>query len=302
MKGVAMKNVAQLEVVTDLEHDEQKTLDSILKAIHNPPVNSRVFTITPMIAAALLRDFNEGNRPMKPRNIARYADDMLTQRWPLTGDTLKFSDMHRLRDGQNRAAACVRAGVPFKTHIVFGIDDAAFDRLDQGRNRNGADVLHIHGVTNSSVVSGAVRWAHLIGEGRAKQRDTYPPAEIRRLFDERYSGLSNFVRESRAIYETGGHPQSLVVAVLYHLHKKNPAKAAEFSTAWQTSKWDGKFKPIALMQTRIATMRASTSGRVHDVVRAALIIKAWNIFAAGRKGRAVDMTWDPSLSFPEIDG
>ena len=103
-----MKNVAPLEVVSDLQSDEQRTLESIRKAIHNPPLNSRVFTITPTIAQAL-EEFNQGNRPRKPVNIARYANDMAAQHWPLTGDTLKFSDAHRLRDGQNRLAACIRA-------------------------------------------------------------------------------------------------------------------------------------------------------------------------------------------------
>ena len=96
----------------------------------------------------------------KPKAIARYADDMAAQRWSLTGDTIKFSNEKRLRDGQNRLAACVRAGAAFSTYIVFGIDDAAFDRMDQGRNRSGSDVLAIAGYSNTAALSGAVRWAH----------------------------------------------------------------------------------------------------------------------------------------------
>jgi hypothetical protein len=134
--------------------DEQKTLERIRRCIDNPPENSKVFTITPMVAQALLRDYDFENRPKKPKAIARYADDMAARRWSLTGDPIKFSkEKKHLRDGQNRLKACVRAGAPFTTYIVFGVDDAAFDRMDQGRNRSGSDVLTIVGYTNTAALT-----------------------------------------------------------------------------------------------------------------------------------------------------
>jgi hypothetical protein len=41
-------------------------------------------------------------------------------------------------------------------------------------------------------------------------------------------------------------------------------------------------------------------GRVHDTVRCALIIIAWNIFLDGRKGSMTRMAWRPGDAFPEI--
>lgn len=283
------------------ELDEEKTLERILKYIDSPPEQSRVFTITPMIAARLLKDFNIDNRPKKPRKIAEYADAMSAAVWLLTGDTIKFSDARKLRDGQNRLSACVRSDTAFRSHIVFGISDEAFDRIDQGRNRNGADVLAIAQYTNTTALSGAVRWTNLIENGRAKQRDTFAPPEILRLLKERYAGLPAFVTRARGIYENTGQPQAVVAAILYLLDGANSAKATEFADAWESAKWAGKYKAIGLMQERIASIRASTSGRIHDVVRAALIIKAWNIFVAGRKGRAIEMVWSPTEDFPVIE-
>jgi hypothetical protein len=137
---------ANIVAISEEPVDEQKTLERIRRYIDRPPENSKVFTITPTIAEALLRDYNFENRPKKPKAIARYADDMAAQQWSVTGDTIKFSKEKRLRDGQNRLMACVRAGAPFCTYIVFGVDDAAFDRMDQGRNRSGSDVLAIAGL------------------------------------------------------------------------------------------------------------------------------------------------------------
>jgi hypothetical protein len=281
--------------------DGQKGLERIRRYIDNPPETSKIFTITPAIAKALLRDYKFKNRTKKPKAIARYADDMAAQRWSLTGDTIKFSTGKGLTDGQNRLEACVRAGVGFTTHVVFGIDDAAFDRMDQGRNRSGSDVLTIEGYSNTAALSGAVRWAHLIETGRAKQRDTYPAPEILRLLQERYGTLPDYIRQARSIYATTGQPLSLVTALLYLFHKANPAKASDFANAWETGNKAPEFKAIDLMQRKISGFHSGNSGRVHDVVRAASIIIAWNFFVAGRKGRKPDdFDWHMREPFPKI--
>ena len=282
-----------------MDLDEQKTLDRIRTYIANPPENSKVMTITPGICAALL-EYNNNNRPKKPKKIAEYANYMTAGEWMLTGDTIKFSDRGLLRDGQNRLMACVRGGVPFRTHVVFGIDDKAFDRLDQGKNRNGADVLSIAGYQYVAALSGAVRWTHLIESGRTKSRESYTPAEILRLLSERYTGLPSVVQQAKSIYSTTGQPMSMVIALLYLFERASTKKATVFAAAWESGKWAGEFKPIALMQTKIAALQSMASGRVHDVVRAALVIKAWNLFVAGKRGRATEMRWDTGEPFPEI--
>jgi hypothetical protein len=93
---------ANVVAISEEPVDEQKTLERIRRYIDSPPENSKVFTITPTIAEALLRDYNFKNRPKKQKAITRYANDMAAQQWSVTGDTIKFSKEKRLRDGQNR--------------------------------------------------------------------------------------------------------------------------------------------------------------------------------------------------------
>lgn len=299
--GRTKTNVGDFATGSEDLADDQKALERIRRYIDSPPETSKIFTITPVIAEVLLRDYNFENRPKKPRAIVRYADDMAAGRWSLTGDTIKFSAEKRLRDGQNRLAACVRAGVAFTTYVVFGIDDAAFDRMDQGRNRSGSDVLAIAGYSNTAALSGAVRWAHLIETGRAKHRDTYPAPEVLRLLQERYGSLPDYLRQGRAIYATTRQPISLVTALLYLFDRANRAKAMDFANAWESGNKMPEFNAIDLMQKKIWGLQSVTSGRVHDVVRAALIIKAWNLFLAGRKGRMPDFEWHVSEPFPKIN-
>ena len=74
----------------------------------------------------------------------------------------------------------------------------------------------------------------------------------------------------------------------------------EFATAWETGERGGRFKPLELMAKQIAQLQAQSSGHVHDVVRAALTITAWNIYLERRNGTATEMRWKPSDPFPEI--
>jgi hypothetical protein len=51
--------------------DQEKTLERIRRYIEQPPENSRVFVITPMIAETILREYNIDNRPKKPEKDCR---------------------------------------------------------------------------------------------------------------------------------------------------------------------------------------------------------------------------------------
>jgi hypothetical protein len=140
----------------------------------------------------------------------------------------------------------------------------------------------------------------LIETGRAKSRDSYTPAEILRLLRERYATLPSFVQQGRSIYSVTAQPISLVIALLYLFHNANTPKAAIFAEAWQSGKWAGKFKPIELMQKKIVGLHSMAARRVHDVVRAALVIKSWNLFVAGKREQPADLRWDTADPFPGI--
>src|SRR5262249_18230952 len=177
-------------VDTPDRRSEQQTLQRIEELIRSAAAESpsHIFDITPWIAERVVEKYNEGelpgpdgkwhNRTRKPAKIKEFAADMMDLQWKLTGDTIKFSNKARLRDGQNRLFACIRSGKPFRTHIVFGIDDDVFPWMDRGKPRSGADALHILEIDNANVVAGAVRWLELLNANRVKERDVFTPAQI----------------------------------------------------------------------------------------------------------------------------
>lgn len=295
----AAKNQSDLPVLTD---EEQKTLAQIKRWIIDSPETSRVVTITPNIAFILLKEYNRNNRPLKPAKIAEYRVDMSTDEWGTTGDTIKFSDQSKLRDGQNRLTACYQSGCAFETHIVFGIPDHLFDRMDRGKTRDGSDLLAIAGYSNTTQLAVAVRWVHLLESGSVKRRTSLEPRQVLNMLQEKYPTLPDFAQQARRVYDSTRQPIGLVLAMLYLFALKNPHAASDFAAAWAGGKWEGRFKAIGLMQAGLMKLHEASMGRVHDVVRAAFMVKAWNFYAAGRRGTKAEFLWALSDDFPTIEG
>jgi hypothetical protein len=283
-----------------LSPEDRKAIDAIDRLIKDEPENSRIFTITPGMADYILKKYNLGNRSIKPGAINIYAESMANGEWLLTGDTIKFSNQKRLRDGQNRLMACVKSGASFRTHIVFGVGDEYFSRMDQGKNRGGSDLLFIAGISNATDVATAVRWAELLETNSVKKRTTFTPPYILEMYKARHSGVSDFIASARRIRSVSGQPIGMVTAALYTFDKIDTADAIDFAAAWENGKWTGRYKAIQLLQNRIKELETATYGRVHDVVRMALIITAWNIFRKKQRATVAAFTWAMQEPFPVI--
>ena len=281
-----------------LNESERKALSAIERYIKDPPENSRVYWVPPSIADYLSQKYNLDNRPTKPVKIGQYAKAMAGGEWRLTGDTIKFSDRGILRDGQNRLLACVEAGVPFQTHIVFGIDDSFFNVMDQGKNRDGADLLAIAGVKNPTIVAAGVRWAHLYETDTVTQRTTLLAPEVLRLYQERYSGVEHFVSVARATYKNTQWPAGFIAGSLYYFSRIDAKAADEFAKAMANNNFTGKYLPLGKMSSQLTGIAGVSSGRINDVVRAALMIIAWNLVRDNKKGKQRDFVWQSPMPFP----
>lgn len=286
------------------EANDLDTLKRIERYISNPPENSRVFTITPDVAAEILDTRNKNNRPRTTTEVKKLAAHMASENWKLTGDTIKFSVSGRLLDGQHRLSACVQSEEPFRTHVIFGIDDDAFDFLDAGKKRTPAHVLSIAGYKNAGRLAAATRWAYLIETKRAKNRDTLDPNKILTLVRERYSSLEEFIGIGQAVNRLNSLvPDAIAAALIYHFSRKNPEKAVLFAEGWMSGAYGGRFKVFDKLSKKLRELHDASSGRVNDVVRAALIVRAWNAFAEGRVGTSSDFEWALTRDeFPEIKG
>lgn len=255
----------------------------IEKHLKNPPATSVIIEIDPATAGKILADRNKGNRPPKPNKVHQFASDMAKNRWGLTGDTIKFGTDGRLLDGQNRLSAAVRSGKPFRTHVVFGIDPTLFGRMDIGKPRNASDILHIAGFKYASTLAAAIRWAHLL-DTDPYNRDTLQPEFVLELARGKYADIAPFLKAGREINKHFSHPAGQMAALIYHFSKRDAHKAQEFVKAWTRGERNGKYQIIDTMQALLHSKKANNNGRLHELTRAGIIIKAWNIFRANQKG------------------
>ena len=265
----------------------------------------RVIDFSPKLAEYVLTELNLKNRPTKPGKIKAYVADLEANMWGLTGDTIKFGRDGLLKDGQNRLAACVRANKILRTHVVFGIDPRLFSRMDIGKNRNGADVFNIAGVSYANHVSVTVRWLLILTSEEPGNRGAqFSNEELLTAYREQFD--SDRIEESIVcaldVRKTCHHPVGPLAALHYLFADKDHAKADAFYEEWSTGRAKKARAPSRYLQNELMRLIRDSNGRLHENVRNALIIKAWNAYVENRSVTKAEMSHGVSDPMPEIEG
>jgi hypothetical protein len=271
--------------------------------IARPPTNSRVVEFSPKLAEYILTKLNPNNRPMKPAKIKKYAADM-TEGWGLTGDTIKFGNDGFLKDGQNRLSAGVRAGRAFLSHVVFGIESNLFSRMDIGKNRTGADVFHIAKIPHANHAAATVRWLLILSSDNPTNRGAqFSNEELYSAYREKFDGdrIEHSIKHALRV-KRFGHPVGPLAALHYLFAERNAAKADAFFEEWDTGRVKKVRAPTKALQLALQAEAAKANNRVHENVRNALIITAWNAYLAKRTVSKADMRQLLSDPLPEIAG
>jgi len=271
--------------------------------IKRPPENSRIVEFSPKLAEYVLTELNDKNRPMKPTKIRSYADDLSDGMWGLTGDTIKFGTDGFLKDGQNRLAATVRANKTLKTHVVFGIDPRLFARMDIGKNRNGADVFSIAGVSYANHVSATVRWLLILTSSEPGDRGAqFTNEELLTAYREKFDAdqLEASILAALDVRRTCHHPVGPLAALHYLFSQRNSTKADTFFEEWATGRAKKARAPSRYLQNELVRVSRESNNRMHENVRNAMIIKAWNCFVQGRSATKADMRHAVSDPMPSI--
>jgi len=282
--------------------DQISTLDALIR---RPPTNSRVIEFSPKLAEHVLTKLNLNNQPMKHAKIKKYADDLSEGLWGITGDTIKFGTDGLLKDGQNRLSACVRAGRPMATHVVFGIDPQLFARMDIGKNRTGADVFSIAGISYANHVSAAVRWLLILtGKDPTDRGAQFSNEELLGAYREKFDAerLDQSIQRALEVRRACHHPVGPLAALHYLFSERDQRKADDFYEEWASGRGNRVRAPSRYLQRRLVEIANASNNRIHENVRNALIIKAWNAYLLGRTVAKADMQHAASDPLPEIAG
>ena len=120
-----------------------------------PSLEFETRAIDPDLARDLLARA-ASQRKLNPNLVQAFARDMRTGKWKLNGEPIILSSQGMLLAGRTRLAACMQAGVPFRSLVVRNVDDAAFESIDALRKRTLGDILHIRRAPHGRALASAL--------------------------------------------------------------------------------------------------------------------------------------------------
>lgn len=282
--------------------DEQKAI--LRELIERPSDAARVYIISPELAQSILEERNGANRKPSATKVSEYIEAMTESRWPVTGATIVFAKSGFLMDGQQRLMACVRSGVPLKTYVVFGIDDAAFSMMDIGRKRSNVDAFAIFKIPHAHVSAKATRWLAIFEHNPEERGLTLTNDQALRWYEDNVQQKALFadcVRraieiEKAAKVKGSTIPAGSTAALLYTFALKSRKHMVEFAATFAEGKAHGR----AVMSVVREAMERS-GGRVHEVYRNAVTVLAWNAFRNGKRVTQSTLNWSSEDGYPIVE-
>jgi len=186
-----------------------------------------------------------------------------------------------LIQGQHRCLAVIRAGKGVVLDIRTGLSKTVFSKMDTGKPRTGSDALSIGGYTNPAILSGAIKAYTRITSGFVFKRyltnqQILDFVKVNPFMPEAVRIGVSFYNNARLL------TPSMFAACVYLFNQKDKDQYLQFLNAFTTGENISKshLSPIYLLRERLITDLASKA-KLPEKEKAALIVKAWNIFRNG---------------------
>lgn len=241
--------------------------------------------ITPELAEQWLRD-NGINRQLIPALATRYAGDIQSGDWHLTGHTVQFAHTGRLLDGQHRLAAIVQSGVAVRNFVVRGLAESAQQYMDQGKARTAGDALALNGYAHTHVLAAAARLGVLV-DSDALFRDKASQRVSHARIIQWVESNPDIVEAVRFVH---GSPQrhthlrpSVMAYAYWRFCKVDPDDAADFFVRLGSGANLAPGSPLLALQSRVNQF-AITGHRPTTRQLLGLLYRVWNAY---RKGRSI---------------
>lgn len=270
-------------------------LDQFFALVHRPPLQSVVASIAPVVAEKILKIANDRNRPLEPRHSSLIGAELTEAEQEITGETIKFSLAGYMLDGQHRLDGARKANAVLTTHVIFGLSDAIFDVIDQGKKRSASDVLALCGVSHHALVAAAIRQATALQGGNPRLTNR----AIRELAMGDMQEMQEFIDSAKSIAEASDFPAPMVAALLFVISRHSKDLAHQFAYEWANGARVGVNENFDALCQRMATIERS-GGRVPPKVRLATTIAAFNHWNAGVIATQRTLKWRTEWPFPTL--
>lgn len=267
---------------------------------------SKVTIISPKEAALWLDTKNAHNRPISQSTVERYTQEIKAGRWKLNGQSVCFGKSGNLMNGQHRLKAIVAANKSIETLVVWGVDDSAFDTIDDGNKRSLGDVFAVSGEQNPALLSSGVRFLWVYATGQIATRDLRKGTIATKPVLEETLKKHPLLRHSTRFYSLlkqrpGGLLISAGMAIgLHYLFALvDEKKADEFFNVLQSGIGLTEGHPILALRARMISAKRESSSRLTNSATYFYVVTTWNAFASGEPLKRLAFVQDTPP--PEIE-
>lgn len=290
-----IRDLAKIFDKLDTE-DQIVTLNALIKATKTQS-SSIVLYISPEVARWILDNLNTRNRNKRKAKIRMYSQDQTDEEWMLTGDTIKFDWEGLLIDGQNRLSSIIKSGLTTESHVVFGIDPAAYRVIDHGAGRNGGDTFKTANIEYPGITSRAVRWLWIFNNPKVDRSTSLSDRAILDYYEKMINkaALKSHVQQAMKMIN-GTIPHGTLAAMLYLMEKKDPKLVKIFTEDLQKGN-----RGAGTLLKYLYQIKSSPGMRVKETHVTALTILAWNAYRRDAKVTLKLLTWNEETPHPTIE-
>jgi len=244
-----------------------------------------ITNLTPDAAQRLLAH-NTFNRPLRDKRVRFLAKVIREKRWRFNGASIVVDNKGRLLDGQHRCHAVIRANKSIQTVLVTGVSPKVFDTIDQGAKRGFADIFHLCGVTNPSVVGSSLSVIYQSKHGTPEGTEsaaTLPDMNERTTLFDSLPGYEELVRDV-CRYKTGlsgVFPVPMMAGMYFLFHERHHGAAQQFLAMFGTDDEGADTNPAKVVRAIFEDL-ATKDYRIGRQAKCAYLKLAWNEFVAGK--------------------
>lgn len=250
-------------------------------------LTTEVVTLTPQMAHELLAH-NTNNRSLRNREVERYARDIISGNWQLTGEPIQIDWNGNLLNGQHRCNAVIMANKAIEVFIIRGLNPASQSVIDVAVKRTAVDALRWAGFSGDlTILSKMARvdtlWRSNFKFTTATTHGSYPALSHSEIVDWVSQNDEAFIsaRFGQTHAASLGFTPSILAFGHMIMSEVDELACDVFWNELIEMRTAGLGDP-RLTMTRIMHTRRADGVKLTDGVQLFYMVRAWNAWRSGQ--------------------
>lgn len=263
-------------------------------------IETEIILLTPQKAHEFLAS-NTHNRDVSQSIIDQYAGAIKRGEWRLSDTAISFDKNGVMLNGQHRCFGVIKAGEPIMVSVMRGLDPEAQETMDGGAKRTLSADLKLRGEKDYTALAGTLNVLYSYVKAGTLYSGALTPTPTKSqliAFLNKHPDIRDHIRPPYSKRAVSLLTPSTASAIYYLTSLADTEDADIFFARLSSGKDIQEGDPIWALRERLLREQSKVQGRITATVRAALSVKAWNIW---REGRSVyTLKWTGGGGRPEV--